>query len=199
MNISNEPSSIMEKKPDGEMPHFRISKAPLSDEISPLNQVNIGQNPKENTIKSTSYTQTKIVTQVEDRIAQLKLDLMSIGNNLIYCENPEVREMLVDRGLALSALVNELGKIYNVTFNDAKKKKMRKPIEEEVPFNNELLNQEYWTARKKDINILDEERKTYPVEFWFHLKGHSFLDEFRKNGRLIRSNYQAAYKKLFNI
>lgn len=196
MRISNEPSSISEKIPDGEIPHFRISKSPLIDDVAPLSKVYIGHNPNEDKPKSTSYTQTKAVTQVEDRIAQLKLDLMSIGNNLLYCENEEVREMLVDRGLALSALVNELGKIYNVTFNDIKKKSMKKPIEE-PQFNNDLLSQEYWTARKRDTNILDEERKTYPVEFWYHLKDHSFSNEFRKNGQLTRSRYKAAYNKLF--
>ena len=220
MELSNENSSIIPKQhsPIREVKYISQKDPALEHDSLNLSGMNIGKGSQQiqremYKDKTTQTLKNAFSGEIEEKVFQLKRDLMNIEQLIYQCDNVERREMLLDRGLVLSAYLNELSKKHNITLNDMKKTnakyimantKISNPsvtnnsiVINELRFNPELLNQKYWTEKKIDRYEKTEERQKIPSEFWYRLKGKNFSRELHKSFALATGNFKENYKWLF--
>ena len=222
MELSNDESGILIKQPSHEMAKYISQKDPLEDHSSfNYSSVNLGKYPKEimrvtfNKDQSTQTQKNPNLGNIEEKVFEIKRDLMIIEQLIGQCDDIQRREMLLDRGMVLSSYLNDIAKAYNITINDLKKINskymgMNTKVSNSSVNNNslnkskfqinpELLNQKYWTEKKIDRYEETEERKKIPQEFWYNLKGHNFSRELHKGFDLANGDFKSNYKWLFNV
>ena len=146
----------------------------------------------------------------QDKVKEIIHDLNEIEKVLPFCENVSNREMLLDRGISLSQLLQDLCKSKGIDYNIFLEKEKYKLLEK-LPINNpsviyhtkknkinpELINLNFWMNQKIDRYEKTEERKKIPREFWYHLKSAKFIGELGKCFELNRQSYQNNYNWLF--
>ena len=180
-----------------------------------VNKIFIGKNPNENnnfqSFKNT-FGEQKTDPKILDKVYSIMCDLNEIEKSIPVCNNIQKREMLLDRGLSLSQLLQQLIETYNITLYDIKKENGKNITNhfdfdrtgivyhnQRININKELLNQEYWTSKKIDRYEKTEERKKIPLEFWYHLTDKKFIGELKKCFELHRKgNFMENYNWLFN-
>jgi hypothetical protein len=82
-----------------------------------VHKIFIGKNPNEENFQSFKNTFGEIKTdpKIIERVYLIMCDLNEIEKSIPLCNNIEKREMLLDRGLSLSQLLEKLIQNYNVT------------------------------------------------------------------------------------
>lgn len=222
MELSNNESGILIKQPSHEMEKYISSKDPLEDHSSfNYSSVNLGRSQKEimrvtfNKDQSTQTQKNPNLCNIEEKVFEIKRDLMIIEQLINQCDDIQRREMLLDRGMVLSSYLNDISKTYNVTVNDLKKinsnyigmnTKISNPSvnnrslnKSKFQINPDLLNEKFWTEKKIDRYEKTEERKKIPQEFWYNLKGNNFSRELHKSFDLANGDFKSNYKWLFNV
>ena len=179
-----------------------------------VHKIFIGKNPNEENFQSFKNTFGEIKTdpKIIERVYLIMCDLNEIEKSIPLCNNIEKREMLLDRGLSLSQLLEKLIQNYNITLNDIKNENGKNIANhfnfektgivyhnKKVFINKDLLNENYWTSKKIDRYEKTEERKKIPVEFWYHLTDKKFSGELKKCYDLNKKgSFMDNYNWLFN-
>ena len=211
MEISNDPSTVLSKiEPP---PHQLDQKEPLGDTInlSKYSKVRIAS-AKESKKSFAKFQIALKDPELVEKIFNVQRDLLKIEKILPDCQDITKREILLDRGLVLSAFLNEVIKKYNISINDLQNSNIKKLNERtyvknpsvtlsfydtETRFNPELLNMKYWTEQKIDRFEKTAERKLIPCEFWYRITQHNFSKELHKNFALSKKNFKNDYDFIF--
>ena len=115
MELSNSQSAILAKQPSQENPN---QKDTIGDENSiNLSKPYLGKSETQEQAYHYERPLPKVKTfsilDKNQKIKEIKQDLNSIESIIYQCEDIERREMLLERGLALSTLLNQLIKNYS--------------------------------------------------------------------------------------
>ena len=216
MELSNSQSAILAKQPSQDMQINPNQKDTIGDENSiNLSKPYLGKSETQEQAYHHERPLPKVKTfsilDKDQKIKEIKQDLNSIESIIYQCEDIERREMLLERGLALSTLLNQLIKNYsanNKEINDTNNLKESKKVlyatkpnvascVNEIQINPELLDSKYWTQKKVDRFEKTRERKKVPQEFWYNVKGQKFSKELHKSFALAMGDFNKNYKWLF--
>lgn len=205
MELSNSQSAILAKQPSQDNPFTIYPKDTLGEDNSlnlskPMKSKSDTQEP---TYRDPHVPSIKIthLTDKDQKIKEIKEDLAQIESVIFKCEDVERREMLLDRGLVLSGLLNRLIKSYGG--DTGKENELYKTkgcvgsTVNEVQINPELLDKRYWTMKKVDRFEKTAERRKVPQEFWYNVKGKKFSRELHKCYALAMGDFKRDYNWLF--